>query len=513
MSLYNLSHMSHGSLHYDVCIIGGGINGAGIARDLAGRGAKVFLCEKGDLASATSSSSTKLIHGGLRYLEYFDFGLVRKALKERKLLLKMAPHIIRPMRFVLPHNKKLRPRWLVRLGLFLYDHLALRDKLLPSSKGERLKNRFYGEPLLPQFKKGFSYSDCWVDDARLVVLNALSAAEKGANISSYTYCKFIERRGGRWLITLHDEQEDFEYCITASMVVNASGPWVKHMLDVNGLTHPETLSIRKIKGSHIIVPKMYEGGHSYMIQQQDGRIMFVIPYEDEFTLIGTTEEEVENGLDDVKISCNEIDYLCASVNATFKKKVGPDDIIWSYSGVRPLIEDGAKDNKSVTRDYKLVLEHEGEAPLLSVYGGKITTYRILAEKAARLVQKALPALRLEEEFTHHEPLPGGEFSHLKKKEFTEEMKKAYPWLLEDILERYIETYGTRIHVFLEGLTSMNDLGQDFGAGLYGAEVDYLMTHEYARTAEDILFRRTKLGLKVSHAEEDRLRHFIHAYHF
>lgn len=505
--------MSHGSLHYDVCIIGGGINGAGIARDLSGRGARVFLCEKGDLANATSSSSTKLIHGGLRYLEYYDFKLVYKALKERKLLLKLAPHIIWPLRFVLPHNKNLRPKWLIRLGLFLYDHMALRDKLLPASKSENLKKGNYGEPLLSKFKKGFSYSDCWVDDARLVVLNAMDAADKGANISTYTRCKFMERRGGRWLITLHDEIEDYEYCITARMVVNAAGPWVKHLLDVNGLTHEGTLSIRTVKGSHIVVPRMYEGEHCYIIQQHDGRIVFTIPYEDEFTLVGTTEEHVEDHLDKISISNNEIDYLCATVNATFERKVGLDDIIWSYSGVRPLIEDGAKDDKSVTRDFKLVLEHENEAPLLSVYGGKITTYRRLATKAAYLVKKALPSLELQGNFTHKEHLPGGDFSHLKKQEFTSDITAQYPWLSEDIVKRYVRSYGTRMHIFLEGLTSLTDMGQDFGAGLYGVEVDYLLTHEFATTVDDILFRRSKLGLKISPEGADRLGHYIHAYHF
>ncbi len=505
--------MSHGSLHYDVCIIGGGINGAGIARDLAGRGARVFLCEKGDLANATSSSSTKLIHGGLRYLEYYDFKLVYKALKERKLLLELAPHIIWPLRFVLPHNKNLRPKWLIRLGLFLYDHVTLRDKLLPASKSINLKKGEFGKPLLSKFKSGFSYSDCWVDDARLVVLNALDAAEKGANISTYTRCKFMERRGGRWLITLHDEEEDYEYCITARMVVNAAGPWVKHLLDVNGLTHEDTLGVRTVKGSHIVVPRMYEGEHCYIIQQLDGRIMFTIPYENNFTLIGTTEEHVDGNLDKkTTISANEIDYLCASVNATFEKKIGPDDIVWTYSGVRPLIEDGAKDDKSVTRDFKLVLE-EKEAPLLSVYGGKITTYRRLATKAAHLVKKALPSLELGDNFTHKEHLPGGDFSHLKKQEFTNGIMKAYQWLPEDIAKRYVRSYGTRMHIFLEGLTSLGDMGQDFGAGLYGVEVDYMLTHEFARTADDILYRRSKLGLKMTQEEIDRVKHFIRAYHF
>lgn len=505
--------MAQGALQYDVCIVGGGVNGTGIARDLAARGARVLLCEKGDLASATSSSSTKLIHGGLRYLEYYDFKLVRSALKERRLLMKLAPHIIWPLRFILPHYKALRPRWLIRMGLFIYDHLARRDKLLPASRTVSLRKGVLGAPLLKKFKKGFSYSDCWVDDARLVALNAVSAAHMGAEIANYTSCTRVQRKGGRWLITLKDHTEDTEYCITASMIVNATGPWVKQFQDVMGLTQDETKPVRLVKGSHIIVKKMYEGDHNYILQQPDGRIIFTIPYEDDFTLIGTTEEHLEGSIDAAHISPNEIDYLCASINATFEKKIGPDDILYTYSGVRPLAEDGEKDDKAVSRDYELIWSHEDQAPMLSVYGGKITTYRKLSEKVANLIRRKMPRFELGDGQTHKEPLPGGDFSYKDRDGFVKDLMERYPFLYEKLAHRYMRSYGTLCQIFLEGKHGLDDLGAHFGAGLYAAEIDYLMTHEFALTPEDVLMRRTKLGLKLSDKEKANVAQYVRAFQF
>lgn len=389
---------------YDLCVIGGGINGAGIARDAAGRGLSVLLVEAQDLAGATSSASTKLIHGGLRYLEHFEFRLVHDALKERETLLSMAPHIIRPMRFIMPHNPDLRPVWMIRLGLFLYDHLAGRKKLA-RSKGLNLHKDPVGAPLRSNYMQGFSYADCWVEDARLVVLNAKDAEERGATILTRTACTNLETTGdGQWAVHLQDIRTRRPYCIKARQVVNAAGPWVRGFLDNSGLAQEDTPDVRLVKGSHIVVRRFFEGDHAYILQQPDKRIVFAIPYEKHYTLIGTTDVDYEGDPSNPVISDEETAYLCDAVNRYFKTPVVPGDVIWSYSGVRPLIKDGHEDASSVTRDYKLVREDRFGPPLLSVFGGKITTYRVLAEEAVDMITDN-PA------WTKGAPLPGGDIEN------------------------------------------------------------------------------------------------------
>lgn len=486
--------MTHGSLNYDLCIIGGGINGAGIARDAAGRGVRTILFEQGDLGHATSSSSTKLIHGGLRYLEFYEFGLVRSALKERNIILKIAPHIVKPMSFVLPHNKKLRPKWMIRMGLYLYDHLARRAPGLKRSKQVRLRRHKLGEPLKKQFGSGFIYSDCWVDDSRLVVLNAMDARDKGADIRPHTKVTNVERKGGRWLITVKDMLSGQSYCVTSKMVVNAAGPWVSKLLHSNKLEHKDTPHLRLVKGSHIIVSKLYDGEQAYVLQQADGRIIFVIPYEGRFTLIGTTEEIYEGDPAMAMIDHAEIDYLCAAVNAAFNKTVGPDEILWTYSGVRPLIEDGAKDARAVTRDYRLEMDEDMVAPLLNVFGGKITTYRVLAEKAVNKVVSALNAKGAGKPWTSNAALPGGDFLAHDKDKLVREYAMKYGFLSEPLIARFVTQYGLEITKLMENASCIADMGRHFGHGLYVREVAYLIENEFAISAVDILFRRTKIGL-------------------
>ncbi len=505
-------------MNFDICVIGGGINGTAIARDAAGRGIRTVLFERGDLAQETSSSSTKLIHGGLRYLEYYEFRLVRSALQERNIMLRTAPHIIWPLNFILPHEKHLRPKLLIRLGLYIYDYLAKRDRLLASSKSLSLKSGEYGKPLIEsKYKAGFKYSDCWVDDSRLVTLNAVDAADKGADIRTYTSVEKVERKGGRWLVTVKDAMANQEYCITAKSIVNAAGPWVRDLLERQKLVSGNTPEARLVKGSHIIVPRLYEGQHAYILQQKDKRIVFAIPYENEFTLVGTTEEGVEVPQSDIRISSSEIDYLCAAANRAFTRKIGPDDILWAYSGIRPLLEEGGKSDKAVTRDYKLVLDNEG-APILSVFGGKITTGRSLAEKAVNLIGEAIRA-KNKNSWTSKRRLPGGDFDYQNRQNFIADQAKKYPWLPKDILERYIRSYGTRMDVFLKNINTLENMGKYYGAGVYEAEIGYLIGFEFAKTAEDILFRRSKTGLFLSEKEYSGLaqdmpalrEHYTHHY--
>ncbi|NQY12680.1 MAG: glycerol-3-phosphate dehydrogenase [Henriciella sp.] len=489
---------------YDILIIGGGINGAGIARDAAGRGLKVLLCEKDDLASHTSSASTKLIHGGLRYLEHYDFSLVRKALMEREVLLRAAPHIIWPLRFVLPHHKELRPSWLIRLGLFLYDHLGGR-KLLPATKTLSRQNSNVFAPLQDKFSKGFEYSDCWVEDARLVVLNAMDAAERGATVLTQTECTQLDTTNGTWRARLR-RADGSETQIEAKTVINAAGPWVDQVAARSGIK-TNAPQVRLVKGSHIIVPKMFDDERCFIFQAGDGRVIFAIPYEDgRLTLIGTTDLPFDQDLDAVKASQDEIEYLCEVSNTYFKKSIKPDDVVSTYSGVRPLFDDQAEDASSVTRDYALKLQKTNDAPILSVIGGKITTYRKLAEDALKHLSETFPTAQMR--WTETAPLPGGDIDDADFTAFASKCAEQYPWLKSEMRDRLARTYGTRIGIVLKDAKQASDLGHDYGGGLTQKEVDYLIANEFARTADDILFRRTKLGLHLSSTEQNTLKYWF-----
>lgn len=482
----------------DLAIIGGGINGAGIARDAAGRGLKVLLLEKGDLGRATSSASSKLIHGGLRYLEQFAFRLVRESLNEREVMLTIAPHLVRPMTFVLPHTPDARPVWMLRLGLWLYDHLGKRRRLAPSAH-VNLRETQWGRALNGRFKDGFTYADCWVDDARLVVLTALDAAERGADVRPRTACLRAARGARAWALTLETADGGTEQ-VTARAVVNATGPWAETVdREILGLTPPG--QARLVRGSHIIVPRLYEGDHAYILQTEDQRIVFVIPYEGDFTMIGTTEVDQDRMTDRPAATEAEIAYLSEAVRPYLARAVGPADVVASFAGVRPLWgeERGGEEGESartVSREYSLMLDREGGAPVLSVHGGKLTTYRRLAEEA---MEKLAPVFEIPgRNWTAGAALPGGDMPNADFDGFAQGMAAAYPWLPDALRLRYARAYGTRMSRLLAGRGSMADLGVDIseGHGLYEAEVDYLTAHEWARTAEDILWRRTKIGLKA-----------------
>ncbi|WP_348763991.1 glycerol-3-phosphate dehydrogenase [Hyphomonas atlantica] len=480
---------------HDILVIGGGINGTGIARDAAGRGLDVVLCEKDDLAQHTSSSSTKLIHGGLRYLEQYDFSLVRKALIEREILLKAAPHIIWPMRFVLPHHKALRPAWLIRLGLFIYDHLGGR-KILPATTTLRRKSTSKLDALKDEFRLAFEYSDCWVEDSRLVVLNAVDAKARGAEILTQTWCTSLTRHTDHWEAVLETSGETHTRQFKA--VVNAAGAWVDDILDLDS-NQPDVTHLRLVKGSHIIVPRWHEGDHAYFFQNGDGRIMFAIPYErGEFTLIGTTDVPYDADRDKVEITQDEIEYLCDGASEYYKVPVTPADVAATYSGVRPLYDDHAANASKVTRDYVLKLDDGAGAPILSVFGGKITTYRELAEDAmatlAGIFSETAP------DWTQTASLPGGDIPDADFSSFLGELLREYAALDPALIERLARAYGTRVRLLLGKAESEAGLGRAFGAGLFEAEVNYLVESEFARSAEDILWRRSKLGLHMSENE-------------
>ncbi|WP_409284709.1 glycerol-3-phosphate dehydrogenase [Pseudomonas protegens] len=485
---------------YDIAVIGGGINGVGIAADAAGRGLSVFLCEKDDLASHTSSASSKLIHGGLRYLEHYEFRLVREALAEREVLLAKAPHIVKPMRFVLPHRPHLRPAWMIRAGLFLYDHLGKREKLA----GSRSLKFAADSPLKAEISKGFEYSDCWVDDARLVVLNAMAAREHGAHVHTQTRCVSARRSKGLWQLEL-ERADGSLFSISAKALVNAAGPWVaKFIKDDLKLESP--YGIRLIQGSHLIVPKLYQGEHAHILQNEDQRIVFTIPYLDQFTLIGTTDREYTGDPAKVAITEGETDYLLQVVNAHFKKQLSRNDILHSYSGVRPLCNDESDNPSAVTRDYTLALSGTGEeAPLLSVFGGKLTTYRKLAESA--MAQLAPYFKQAKPSWTAQATLPGGE-NMSTPQALAEAIRKKFDWVPSQIARRWATTYGSRTWRLLEGVHSLNDLGEHLGGGLYTREVDYLCAEEWALKAEDILWRRSKLGLFTTAAEQRQLQDYL-----
>lgn len=489
----------------DMLIIGGGINGTAIARDAAGQGLSVMLCEKDDLASATSSASTKLIHGGLRYLEYYEFRLVRESLIEREQLLRAAPHIIRPMRFVLPHHRDLRPAWLLRLGLFLYDHLGGR-KLLPATETLDLRRAPEGTPLKAAYKRGFAYSDCWVDDARLVVLNAMDAAGHGADIRTRTTVTSARRDKAFWTIGLTDHK-GAHTVVRARALVNAAGPWAARVRDMLEGTGPRQADMRLVKGSHIVVPRFYEGAHAYIFQNADGRVVFAIPYEKDFTLIGTTDIPVENDPDAqavCTIKDEEVQYLCAAISTYFCHQVTPDDVIWHYCGVRPLYDDKAKDASAVTRDYVLTLDGDQKnAPVLSVFGGKITTSRKLAEHSMALLLKTMG--QKAKKWTASAPLPGGDIPNAAIGTFIADLQDEYPAMPPAFISRLGHAYGTCARQILGKAQTSSDLGTHFGADVYEAELRYLVKEEWARTDDDILWRRSKLGLHLDEASCKAIR--------
>jgi glycerol-3-phosphate dehydrogenase len=476
---------------FDIFIIGGGINGIAIANDAAGRQLKVGLCEKGDLANATSSASTKLIHGGLRYLEYYQFRLVKEALKEREILLNKAPHLISPLRFVMPYNRSLRSALAIKIGLFLYDHLSHRS-ILESSQMLGLAKHPAGQALLSSYQRGFLYSDCWADDARLVLANAIQAKEKGADIYTYTECIGAQRTFSGWNLELLNHLTQEKTQVHTKVLINAAGPWVesviRHLLKIKSTQH-----IRMIKGSHIVVPKVNDTNYAYLLQNTDKRIVFVIPFLGEFSIIGTTDVEYTGNPKEAKISTVETSYLCDIANLYFQKKIKPEDVLWSYSGVRPLHYDEHDNPSAISRDYTFELNQDiSSAPVLSIFGGKLTTHRKLAEHALDHLKAFLPPHG--SPWTAETPLPGGEIAHQDFEKFSQQFLHDFPWLPEDLAHRYLKQYGSRVSVLLAAASCLEDLGHDFGQGLYQREVDYLIQYEWAKKAEDILWRRTKLGL-------------------
>lgn len=492
----------------DILVVGGGINGVGIARDAAGRGLSVMLCEKDDLASHTSSASTKLIHGGLRYLEYYEFKLVRKALQEREILLRAAPHIISPLRFVMPHVAQLRPAWMIRLGLFLYDNLSKRN-ILFGSRSINFKSHISGRPLQDNFTKGFVYSDAWVDDARLVILNALAAKELGATILTRTKLISAHQENDGWRVQMLNQRQE-TFSVFARCIVNATGPWVSSFLSQQiRRAHPkEHHEIRLIKGSHIVTKKLFNHHYAYIFQNPDHRIIFAIPYLDHYTLIGTTDLEFNGDPNQVNISQDEIMYLCASINTYFKQAISPADVVWSYSGVRPLIDEEDTSNPSaVTRDYHLKIDEDsGKALLLSVFGGKITTFRRLAEEALNMLNPLLGTNK--PAWTAKTTLPGGAIPHGKFDAFLLDLQCRYPWLAPGLAQRYAHQYGDRVSILLNEANRMADLGEELSPGLYEREARYLMQYEWAQQADDILWRRTKLGLAATPDSIERLQQWL-----
>ncbi len=477
----------------DIFVIGGGINGCGIARDAAGRGFSVFLAEMNDFASGTSSASTKLVHGGLRYLEHYEFRLVREALIEREVLWSIAPHIIWPLRFVLPYHKGMRPAWLLRTGLFLYDHLGGRREL-PATRTIDMRADAAARPLKPLFSKAFEYSDCWVDDARLVVLNARDAADRGATIRTRTRVVSARREEGAWSVVVEDTRTGAREAVRARLAVNAAGPWIDTVLSTS-FGRNDVHNVRLVKGSHIVVPRKFDDPRAYFFQNADGRIFFAIPYQNEFTLIGTTDEDFTGDPHEVHISDGEIDYLCAAASSYFAEPVRREDICWTYSGVRPLFDDGASKAQEATRDYVLKTEGHGSEPrLINVFGGKITTYRRLAEAVMERVDAALSARG--EPWTGSASLPGGDFPATGYEDEVRRLRKEHGFLPQRLAERYVRAYGTLSRRILGDARSIGDLGEDFGAGLHAAELQYLMDREWALTSEDVLWRRSKLGLHI-----------------
>jgi glycerol-3-phosphate dehydrogenase len=493
----------------DLFVIGGGINGAGVARDAAGRGLSVVLCEKDDLAEGTSSRSGKLVHGGLRYLEYYEFRLVREALIEREVLWNAAPHIIRPMRFVLPHSPEDRPAWLVRLGLFLYDHLGGRKKL-PGARMLDLRRDPEGIPLLDRYTRGFEYSDCWVDDARLVVLNAVDAAERGALVLTRSAAVSARRENGAWTVVVKNTLTGSMRTFRARCVVNAAGPWVS---DVIGRVAGSNSSrnVRLVKGSHIIVQKFWPGANAYLVQNHDKRVIFINPYEGNLALIGTTDIAYDGAAEDVQPEESEIDYLLAAVNRYFKEKLRREDVLFSFSGVRPLFDDGKGNPSAVTRDYVFDLDETGGVPLLNVFGGKITTFRELAERGLHRLKHVFP--QMGEDWTGNAPLPGGEIPNTDYETFVNDLRQTYSWMPRQLVHHYARLYGARAKNVVGGAERLADLGRHHGGLLYEAEVRYLVAKEWALTPSDILYRRTKHYLNLSEPEKAAFSVWFEAQHF
>ncbi len=491
---------------YDLLVVGGGINGTGIARDAAGRGLRVLLCEQADLANFTSSASTKLVHGGLRYLEYYEFSLVTKALKEREILLRNAPHIISPLHFVMPHSDSRRPGWMIRAGLMLYDHLGERN-LLPPSKGINLRWHAAGRALVPSLVKGFGYWDCRVQDARLVILNAMDAAQRGATVLPRTRCMTASASAQGWSALLRGPGKGSERRVTARVLVNATGPWVTSFLGETVQLRPEH-TVRLIQGSHIVVPKCFEHNHAYIFQNNDGRIIFAIPYEQDFTLIGTTETLYHGDPAAVRTTEVEVHYLCDAVNRYFREPIRPADVVWAYSGVRSLYDEReGVEASAASRDYLLEWRTD-PAPLLSVFGGKITTYRVLAWEAMRRLGPVFGCNT--SDWTRRAPLPGGDIPHADFDGFYRGVVARYCWLPQALARRLARGYGTRLHQILNGASGLDGLGEHFGAGLYEAELRYLVDAEWAVTAADVLWRRSKLGLHFDEAQTARVAEWLAA---
>ena len=486
----------------DLLIVGGGINGVGVARDAAGRGLRVVLVEQDDLGSATSSASSKLVHGGLRYLEQLQFRLVSEALAEREILLRTAPHLVRPTTFIMPHARGLRNSWIIRAGLLLYDALA-RNQTLPHSRAVDLTREPYRSSLQPQYTRGYMYSDCRVDDARLVIANARAAADLGARILPRTACVKLERTGLAW--RAHLRQANEELMLTARAAINAAGPWAKDFLG-RVAVEPPPRRLRLVQGSHIVVPRLYEGDHAFIVQNDDRRVIFVYGYESAYTLVGTTELELPREIGRCSATPGEIDYLCRAVNRYFARQVRSDDVVWSYCGVRALVDDGGPDPSSVTREYALELDAPpGKAPLLSVFGGKITTYRSLAERVMEKLAPGFPALG--KSWTASVPLPGGEIE-CPLETYQDELRMRYPKLPGELLGALCYRHGSRTAAVLGSAREVSDLGEHYGGQLYALEIDYLMQHEWAREAEDVLWRRTKSGLHLSPVQQGKVRDYM-----
>jgi glycerol-3-phosphate dehydrogenase len=485
----------------DLIVVGGGINGAGIAADAAGRGLTVGLYEASDFASATSSASSKLIHGGLRYLEHYEFRLVSEALAEREVLLAKAPHIAKPMRFRLPHRPFLRPAWMIRAGLFLYDNLGKRTTL-PASHSVNLGASGL---LKAEMKKGFEYSDCWVDDARLVILNAMAAEKNGAEVKNYCRVEKATRVDNIWHVTIFDEQTNTHFERKTKALVNAAGPWVKQFFD-DSLEDESPRNIRLVKGSHIVVPKIHNEEQAYILQNKDNRIVFVIPYMEDFSIIGTTDVEYKGDPRKVEISEDEVNYLIDVVNQHFVDQIQRDDVVWTYSGVRPLCDDESDSPQAITRDYTLELEQElDQAPLLSIFGGKLTTYRKLAETAMKMLSPYF--MKIGTSWTKNVALPGGDFDY-PRKQLVNNICSKHQWLAEKTATRYVNQFGTLVWTLLENITCEGDMGIRFSEGVYQAEIDYLIQHEFSQKAEDVLWRRTKLGLYLNEEEKNELSLYI-----
>ncbi|MGJ8528074.1 glycerol-3-phosphate dehydrogenase [Maritalea sp.] len=511
---------------YDLFIVGGGINGCGIARDAAGRGLSVALAEMNDLASATSSASTKLFHGGLRYLEYFEFRLVQEALKERENLLVAMPHISWPMRFVLPYHpdmrfegetptskllnftmpwtKGQRPAWLIRLGLFLYDNMGGR-KILPGTQTIDLKSNPVGDPLKSKFEHAYEYSDCWVEDSRLVVLNARDAQRLGAKIMTRTKVIDATSKNGIWTITTKDQLTGKEQTYKSKLLVNAGGPWVEHI--IKDLAHIKTNEgVRLVRGSHIVTKKLFDHDKAYFFQGEDGRIIFAIPYEQDFTLIGTTDQDHEDVSTKPECSEEEQEYLCKFASQYFEKNITRDDIVWTYSGVRPLYDDHASSSTAATREYVLKLNETGQAPALNIFGGKITTYRRLAESAIAKFAHFFPTMS--DEWTERAPLPGGDFKHDQFESLVSDLHSDLPFLEHQTAHRLVRAYGTDAKEMFTGISTEKDLGTHFGHGIYAPELDWVIANEWVMTAEDYLWRRTKMGLRVSDSQKAQIQEYI-----